>query len=291
MRSLIVAFVLLTLTGLSGFAVERPVSLTIQSVDVGLSHLPTDLKLNEPEPQKYEISFDYIYLDPAGNPTGKDRVTAEYVRALPGGKARWNNVRIAKAKAFDQQFPEGELQKYMEGFTYALSKRADMLKKEFFPGFPDSEMKTKNLVWDMHMIEQFAWDHFEKLELNRPHAIQSQPEDVPLAGAGAFQNRQIELTWVGLSKRNNKLCALIQYQALMNKFTTSMGDMNFLGRSHYWGDIWVSLKDKQIEHATLLEDVLVEFKLPGQASRQLIGVLRKGSFEKTGAVGKRNIRN
>jgi hypothetical protein len=66
----------------------------------------------------------------------------------------------------------------------------------------------------------------------------------------------------------------------MNKFTTSMGNMSFKGRSHYWGDIWVSLKDKQIEYATLFEDVLVEFRLPGQEGKQLIGVLRKGSFEK-----------
>jgi hypothetical protein len=225
-----------------------------------------------------------LYLDILGNPTGKERVTGEYTRALPDGKVRWNGVRIAKAKAFDQPFPEGELQNYMEGFTYRLSKDADMLKKEFFPGFPESEIKSKNLVWDMHMIEQFAWDHFDKLELNQPYAIQSQPEDVPLAGAGTFQNRRIELTWVGLSKRNNEICALIQYQALMNKFTTSMLNMLFQGRSHYWGDIWVSLKDKQIEYATLTEDVLVEFKLPGQGQggKQLTGVLRKGTFEKTG---------
>jgi hypothetical protein len=285
MQRLIVTFVLLALPGLDGWAVEPPAPLVFQSVDASLSRLPADLKLKEDEPQKYEIKFDYIYLDTVGNPTGKDIVTAEYVRALPGEKVRWNNVRIAKAKA-DQSTSIGELQKYMEGFTYNLSRRADMLKKEFFPGFPESEMKTKNLVWDMHMIEQFAWDHFDKLELNKPFAIQSQPEDVPLAGAGTFQNRQIELTWVGLSKRNNEICALIQYRAFMNKFTTSIGNMNFQGRSHYWGDIWVSLKDKQIEYATLFEDVLVEFKFPGQTAKQLTGVLRKGTFEKTGAVSK-----
>jgi hypothetical protein len=161
-----------------------------------------------------------------------------------------------------------------------------MLRKEFFPGFPEMEVKTKNLVWDMHMIEQFSWDHFGKLELNQPYAIQTQPEDVPLAGAGTFQNRRIELTWVGLSKRNDEICALIQYQAFMNKFTTSMGSMSFQGRSHYWGDIWVSLSDKQIEYATLYEDVLVEFKLPGQGSKQVMGILRKGTFEKTAGVKK-----
>ena len=286
MQRLIICFALLTLVGLDGRAFQQSNSSASQSVDAQLSHLPADLKLREDEPQKYKITFDYLNLDTLGNPLGKERVTGEYVRALPGGKVRWSNVRIAKAKESDQPFTEGETQSYMEGFTYKLSKRADMLRKEFFQGFPDLEMKTKNLVWDMHMIEQFGWDYFNKLELNRPYAIQSQPEDVPLAGAGTFQNRRIELTWVGLSKRNNEACALIQYQAFMNKFSTSAGSSSFQGRSHYWGDICVSLKDKQIEYATLFEDVLVEFSLPGQGGKQQLGVLRKGAFEKTAGASK-----
>ena len=285
MPRLIILFALLTLTSLNSWAIEPRKSSTRQSAGVDLSQLPKDLKLKEDKPQRYKIAFDYFNIDTQGNPLSKERVTGEYIRALPDGRARWNNVRIAKAKSFDQPFAEGEPQRYMEGFTYILSKRADMLKKEFFSGFPDLEMKTKNLVWDMHMIEQLGWDYFNKLQLNQPYDIQSQPEDVPLAGSGTFQNRRIVLTWVGLSKRNNEACALIQYQAFMNKFTTAMGNMSFQGRSHYWGDIWVSLKDKQIEYATLYEDVLVEFSLPGQG-KQLIGVLRKGSFENTGAMSK-----
>jgi len=281
MKSLTIAIATLTFAILNGWANETP--SMIQNADAQLSHLPTDLKLREDQPQKYKLTFDYLYLDTLGNPTGKERVSGEYTRALPNGKVKWNSVRIAKAKAFDQPFPDAEAQNYMEGFTYQLSRRADMLKKEFFPGFPEIEIKSKNLVWDMHMIEEFAWDYFDRLELNQPYAIQSQPEDVPLAGAGTFQNRRIELTWVGLSKRNNEICALIQYQALMNKFTTSMMNMAFQGRSHYWGDIWVSLKDKQIEYATLTEDVLVEFKLPGQGqgAKRITGVLRRGTVEKT----------
>lgn len=279
MRRLIVAVALLSLVRLDSWALNHSGT---QNLDTQLSHLPTDLKLKEEQPQKYKIICDYLYMDTLGNPKNKERVTGEYVRALPSGKVKWNNVRIANAKGFDDPFPEGEPQKYMEGFTYSLPNREDMLKKEFFPGFPPNEMKTKNLVWDMHMIEQFSWDHFNRLELNRPYAIQSKPEDVPLAGEGTFQNRRIELTWVGLSKRNNEVCALIQYQAFMNKFTTAIGTMSFQGRSHYWGDIWVSLKDKQIEHATLFEDVLVEFNLPNQPTKQLIGVVRKASFEKAG---------
>src|SRR5215813_13199468 len=132
MPRLIIVFALLAFVGLNGWAFEPRQSSTIQSVDAQLSHLPTDLKLKDDEPQKYKITFDYLYLDTLGNPTGKERVTGEYIRALPDGKVRWNNVRIAKAKSFDQPFPDGEVQTYMEGFTYDFAKRADMLKKGFF---------------------------------------------------------------------------------------------------------------------------------------------------------------
>ena len=55
--------------------------------------------------------------------------------------------------------------------------------------------------------------------------------------------------------------------------------MTLQGRSHYWGEIWVSLSTKQIEYATLYEDVLGEMKLAGQATPQVIDVFRSGVFE------------
>ena len=42
--------------------------------------------------------------------------------------------------------------------------------------------------------------------------------------------------------------------------------MTLKGRSHYWGAIWVSLASRQIEYATLQEDVLGEMTLTGQAA-------------------------
>jgi hypothetical protein len=33
------------------------------------------------------------------------------------------------------------------------------------------------------------------------------------------------------------------------------------GRSHYWGIIWVSLEDKQVEHALLFEDVIMDMTI------------------------------
>jgi len=244
-----------------------------------LTRLPRQLQLRQDGPRSYRFICDYLYTEPLGNPLWKERMSAEYTRTSAGGGARWSNVRIARAKGFEEPFPEGEVQPFMEGFEYVLGSAKDTLKPEFFRGFPAADMKPKNLVWDTHMIEDFAWRYFDKLELNRPYALQTAPEDVPLAGAGTFQNRRVELTWTGISKRADRICALIRYEAFGNKFEASAGNVIARGRSHYWGEIWVSLRDKQIEYATLLEDVLTEVSPPGQPAKQLFSVFRKGTFD------------
>lgn len=189
-------------------------------------------------------------------------------------------MTIAEAAGFGDAFPVGEKQPYMEGFTYRLSDTRNMLKPEFFAGFPPSPtaLLAKNLVWDTHMIEQFGQDHFAHLKLNETYRPQSKPEDVPLTGAGTFQNRQIELTWLGTSRRNGELCALIQYRAFLNKLNISLGPTQMKGKSSYWGEIWVSLEDKQIEHGTLYEDVLLE--MPDPQGPKLITIFRQGTLEK-----------
>jgi hypothetical protein len=256
-----------------------------QTVEKYLTHLPKDLKLKEPSPQSYRFTCDYYHVTPTGQFIRKQRVAADYVRALPDGKVRWSNVTFAEAKGLDDPFPGGEKQPYMEGFTYRLVDLPNMLKPEFFPGFPPSAVIAKNLVWDTHMIEQFGQDHLGDLKLNEPCRLQSGPVDLPLAGAGTFRNRQVELTWLGLTQINNELCALIRYHSFLNPLNLSVSGLTMKGKSNYWGEIWVSLEDKQIEHATLYEEVTLQRE--GQQAPQVITVFRKGTLEKQVRAGAR----
>src|SRR5712691_2050015 len=107
-----------------------------REVDRYLTGLPKDLKLKEETPQRYQFTCDYFQVTPTGDPIRKQRVSADYVRALPNGRVRWSNVTVAEAAGFDDAFPDGEKQQYMEGFTYRLSDTPNMLKPEFFTGFP-----------------------------------------------------------------------------------------------------------------------------------------------------------
>ena len=81
-----------------------------------------------------------------------------------------------------------------------------------------------------------------------------------MPGVGTFQNHRVVLVWLGDSKRNGQDCALIQYQAFFNPLEINSGPMTLKGRSDYWGEIWVSLATKQIEYATLYENVMGEMK-------------------------------
>jgi hypothetical protein len=206
------------------------------------------------------------------------RVKGEYTRGFEKGKAKWNNVSIAMAMSRDAEFPTGNPVDYMENFTYNISE--DMLKPEAFATFGENSAFTKNLIWDMMAIEGFAWSSFEKLKLNVPMSDERFNGKLDLAGQGSFENKDVQITWTGISQRNGETCAVIEYRTFNNPLEYSGEGMAMKGRSHYWGTIWVSLEDKQIEHAVLYEDVIMEMNLPGQTNKQIMNAVREISFVK-----------
>jgi hypothetical protein len=165
----------------------------------------------------------------------------------------------------------------MQGFRYH-DDLGDTMKPDFFKAFPPTAVFERNLVWDTGIIEMFGQNYFDHLKLNEPYRILSN-QDVNMPGVGTFQNHDVVLEWVGRSQRNGQDCALIKYQAFFNPLEIATGGMTLKGRSDYWGEIWVLLATRQIEYATLYENVVGEMKLPGQDSTQVIDVFRIGTFE------------
>ncbi len=250
-------------------------------VDQYLEALPSDLELKEPVPQKYLMTAVYCNKDIYGNFFDKTLVSGEYTRGLNDGYAIWNNVRIAQSNLPDGKFHEGQNQDYMENFQYVPSE--NMVDESAFRDFPPMSFHAKNLVWDMLGIEIFAWFYFDSLKLNRVYAPSDLSGSVPLAGEGFFNNKNIELTWIGISKMNGELCAIIQYSAMDNTLEMNSGDnaMSFSakGRSHYWGNVWVSLEDKQIEYTVLYEDVVMDMQF-SESNNQIINTTRELKVEK-----------
>lgn len=242
--------------------------------------LPRGMAVKDAGPRAYRFTMDYTAADTRGQVTHRQHVEATYTRGLPNGDVVWNDVTVAEVDGATAPLPAPQKRAFMEGFRYRKSPNVltETMKPDFFKDAPPTAILERNLIWDEEAIELFGQTQFDRLKLNEPYRmLSSQTVDMP--GIGTFQNRDVQLVWSGRSQRNGQDCALIDYRAFFNPLDIANGGMTLKGRSHYWGQIWVSLATKQVEYATLYEEVLAEMTLPGQDKPQLIDVFRSGVLE------------
>ena len=243
--------------------------------------LPANLPLPA-QPQRYHITTDYFNRTLQGAFIDKIRVSGDFTTNLPGKKEKWNNVTVARSQQLEGVFGAGEPQSYIENFTYEPSDK--ILQPEFFTGFPLEAVHVKNLVWDMAGIEAFAWCHLDSLRLNKLYEAKQMNGAANLAGLGTFKNNNIQLIWKGVSMMNNRLCGLIDFRAMDNPLEVKMNmggkEFNMKGRSHYWGTVYISLREKSIEFTELLEDVTMEIRWSDQPTSQYVYTTRLMKVEK-----------
>jgi hypothetical protein len=238
--------------------------------------LPRAATVKDDGPRTYRFTVEYSTSDTKGQVIRRQLISGNYTRGLPGGDSVWTGVSQIGSDGPGK--PSGPVQKreFMEGFRYHDASAS--LAPDFFKGFPPMAVFERNLVWDTQMFELYGQRQFEHLQLNRPyHFVSGEAMNMP--GVGTFQNRDVQLMWMGRSERNGRDCALIAYSAYFNPLEIVNDAMKLEGRSHYWGQIWVALATRQIEYATLYEDVLGEMSLTGQGTPQVVSVFRSGIFE------------
>jgi hypothetical protein len=255
-------------------AVWTVCTFSAQSLSAQTWRLPQGGTVKDSGPRTYRFTVEYETANSRGEIFLRQRVTGDYTRGLPAGEVIWKNVAQAEANSASAPFGASQKREFMEGFRYHNDVAATMTP-DFFKGFPPTAVFERNLVWDTGMIESFGQGYFDHLKLNQPYHIGSS-EDLNLPGVGTFQNRDVVLEWIGRSQRNGQDCAVIQYQAFRNPLEIANGGMSLNGRSNYWGVIWVSLVTKQIEYATINEQVVGDLKLPGSDTTQIVNVFRTG---------------
>jgi hypothetical protein len=231
--------------------------------------------------EMFKFTTDYYFLDLKGNLGQRQQIIGSYIRDLSAKKVRWMDITIANsAKDSPDLLLPAQKSQAMNGFSYALGA-GDISKAEFFRDVPSATMQERNLVWDTRMFEIFAEDHFDQLELNKPFHVPG-PTNIPLAGAGTFQNKDAQLILSGTSTCDEGPCAVVDYRAFFNTFEVRTGKETLVGRSHYWGQVWVSTSTKRILRGTLYEDVLGEVTSEASARPQPVNVFRIGTFERMG---------
>lgn len=260
-----------------GLALSTSDGARAQSSVAASWSLPREVAVSDHGSRAYRFTVDYQTANRQGAIVHRQRITGEYTRGLAGGEVAWRNVAQSEADGASGPFGAAQKRDFMEGLRYKNSLAVTM-QPDFFRAFPATAVFERNLVWDTGMIELFGQGYFDKLKLNQPYHAMAD-HSVLMPGLGTFHNRDVILEWVGRSHRNGQDCALIDYRAFLNPLEITANGMTLRARSDYWGQIWVSLKTKQIEYGTLYENVSGEMTLPGQDTPQPLSVFRSGVFE------------
>jgi len=235
-----------------------------------LDNLPKQLKLVEKSPHKYLMTAEYFSKNIYGDLLNKTKITGEYTRGLDSGYVSWNNVFITHTINLSELYQERVKQDYMENIKYIPSLH--MIKESFFESFPESQdnIYSRNLIWDMMAIEGYAWNHLDSLNLNQTYIIPEIHGAFEMANIGTYNHAKVELTWIGISKMNNKLCAIIEYRALDNKLELNIKGLKSKGNELYWGKTWVSLENKQIEFAEMFSYTAQEMEIQGLPNKIIV---------------------
>ena len=243
-----------------------------------LDQLPKCLELDNSIIRKYTMTTDYFDYDLKGNFLRKRKLTGEYTCGLEGDSAIWNDVYISEVNDLETPFTRGLKQGYMEGFKYKPDEK--VLTEDFFMAIPEANMFIKNLIWDVMGFDVFAYSCWDSLQLNKEYHSLELNSEVDLGGEGTFENKDIILTWIGITEKNNEVCAIIKYSVMNNPLKLETDYIKMSGRSHYWGEVYVSLSVKQIEYAALSEDVVTDISIKGQEGNILGYTVRNISLSK-----------
>ncbi len=241
--------------------------------------LPKNLVIDKSTPQTYKMTTDYYDYDLQANFNHKARIVGNFTCYLPNDSVQWNNVYISESNRLNDAFPKGKKQMAFENFEYIQSNK--VLNEAFFSRLPNIDFRLKNLVWDMIGFFALAYPNWNSLQLNTTFNAKTLNGEVNLSNNGTFENKEMQLKWIGVTKMNGEPCAIIKYSQMNGKLNVELENMSMKGRSHYWGEIYVSLVDKQIEYATLKEDVVTDVLLKGQTNRFLGYTVRNITLEKT----------
>lgn len=245
-----------------------------------LKALPAGSPANDGNVQKYRMTAIYLNRDLYGRFSGKTKITGDYTCGYKDGTATWNNVFISGSNSFSDPFPEGKRQEYMENFRYLPSMK--MLEKDAFKNFPagTETVLARNLIWDMGMIEEFAWNYSDSLKLNKDYLLSDHEGEFVMADVGTYEHASIHLNWTGISLMNNEICGVIEYRAVDNKIVMEMEQISTKGTEQYWGTTWVSLNTHRIEFAELYGGTIQEIEIKGMPNKILMKTIRELRVER-----------
>ncbi len=230
----------------------------------------------------YRYTCDFLIYDVRGNFQNKMKIQATHTRDLPDGLMRWDQASISFGTTLEGEFTPPMPQTYMDGFSYPEVEIQEMLTSEFFADFPTTPFGflMKNSVLDAHVFDTFLLE-LDQLEPNVPHRSATSDAEITLYEDQGVQHlKDLTLTWTGTSERNGRACRVIRYQSSLDSVVVNLPGLEMAGSTVFWGDIWVSSPERQIEYATLYEHSLTGPPDPEASIKDLQNTYRTLTFER-----------
>src|SRR6056297_9767 len=243
---------------------------------------PTQINPKNNEIQEYDVTLKWQNLHPiSGHKINCNAVKATYRVGLDNDSVEWENVSITQIVDFKQTLPKTTELPLFNGFKYKAKDTA-FLSKNFYKDIPvDQQYLAKWLVSDAMQMQGLAWYVFDSLAFKKtftPKLLEN--NDLKFEDWVTFTSRYQKIIWSGISKHNHEICAIVQFESYYNPLKIDNKQMQVKGRSLYYGEMWISLSDKQVEYASMLEDVIMKLKSPVFPEEQLINLQREVIFTK-----------
>ena len=243
---------------------------------------PDEIESQNSEIQEYEVSLKWQNLDAIhGNTINCNAVKGTYIVGLNNDSVRWENVSLSQIEDFNQTEYTGTALPSFDAFSYKAMDTA-FLSEEFYKNIPVEQRDlAKWLVSDAVQMQGLAWYVFDSLEFKidfKPKILEN--HDVRFEDWVTFTNRYQKLIWSGITKHNDEICAIVKFDSYYNTVRIDNQQMQVQGRSLYYGEMWISLTDKQVEYAVMFEDVVMKLTSSMFPDEQLIDLQREIVFNK-----------
>lgn len=229
-------------------------------------------------PLKYQLAIDWINKDIDGKVIMHNIAVGKLIQAQPNDTVQLQDVFLTEIsdngkntrKVYD-----------LEGLKFKIMGD-NFTHPEFYKDFPPSHIELiRWFIQDKVAFEVYGQMYLDSLKLNIPfYPDLFQNHQSKFDQYVNFNTQKLNLTWIGISKINGKICALVHYQSIYNPIDADNDIMTLNGRSCFWGNIWISLASRRIEYATMNEDLIYKMKLKTNNFEQKINMQREIKLEK-----------
>jgi len=253
-----------------------------EKIDDYFSVRPSEITAGKPGKQQYNVTLKWQNIDAlSGNKINCNVVNATFLTGLENDCVGWKEVTLSQIDDFKQEKYKGTVLSSFEDLTYK-QYNTDFLKEDFYKTItPEQRDLAKWLVSDAFQMQGLAWYVFDSLEFNRafvPEILDN--HDIKFENWVTFSSRYQRLIWSGITRYNGEICAVVKFDSYYNPVEMNSEALSFKGRSLYWGEMWISLEDKEVEYASMVEDVVFNLKIADSPQEQLIDLQREVTFDK-----------